>query len=136
MKLIESTYAKVLLAVIAIIFAIGMLSFQETPKAQGEAFTGSAAFLKSQATTSVGTTAETIFASNSNCKSRIITTRGANINIVFGDKDTTLSTSTVSASAGHTQNSSTTVAYDSGIYGCGEWAVYSLATQVLTISEF
>lgn len=36
---------------------------------------------------------------------------------------------------GHLQAASTTVAYDSGLYGCGLMKVYSFATQQITVSE-
>jgi hypothetical protein len=36
---------------------------------------------------------------------------------------------------GHLQAASTTVSYDSGIYGCNAVRIYSFASSIITVSE-
>jgi|CXWL01.1.fsa_nt_gi hypothetical protein len=78
----------------------------------------------------VNTTASLVFAS-STCNSRIITTYASPIMIGLTD----LIGFVPSGVSGHLQLASTTVAYDSGIYGCSAWRVYSFTSQAITVSE-
>lgn len=67
-----------------------------------------------------------------NCSSRIISTRGeSGIMLSFS----TVSSTTLSGSVGFYQAASTTVAYDSGIYGCGYWTAYAYGTTTITVAE-
>lgn len=80
--------------------------------------------------------AYTLFATSTpGCISRVITTRqGQFITIKFGDY-----AGTVSDNSGHSQLSSTTVAYDSAIYGCGLWTATALGTTSavgISVTEF
>lgn len=125
--------------VIAIFLAF--LIFNQMPQAEGSAFTGTNAFLQIATTTAVGPQdgEDTIFASNETCKARIVTTQGmtGGIMISFGDKTNgDFSSTTLSGQIGHYQAPSTTIAYDSGLYGCGRWTAYSHASQTISISEF
>lgn len=74
---------------------------------------------------------EVAFATTTNCASRIIGTRGDAIRIVFSD----INGETPSASVGFPQAASTTVVYDSGLYGCGQVKIYSYAAQVINLAE-
>ncbi len=80
----------------------------------------------------------TIFANKASCSSRVIsTTDGSNqaIQVLFGaptNGDTTTPTELV----GHLQAGSTTVSYDSGMYGCGAWKVFSTSSTTILVSEF
>ena len=65
------------------------------------------------------------------CDSRIISTTGGAIMISFGS----LASTSLSGSQGSYQAPSTTVAYDSGLYGCGYWLFYAYASTTITISE-
>lgn len=78
----------------------------------------------------VTTTASLVFAS-STCNSRIVTTYASPIMIGFTD----LRGFVPSGMGGHLQLASTTVEYDSGIYGCAAWRIYSFASQAITVSE-
>lgn len=131
------------LIALALISLAAVLIVKPFYQAEGSAFTGSAAYLQNATSSVVGPndSDKTIFAVNGDCKARVISTWGASaIMINFGDPGSdrlnNISSTTVSGSVGHWQAASTTVAYDSGIYGCGRWSAYSYATQTLTISEF
>lgn len=66
------------------------------------------------------------------CASRIITTAGQPIMLSFG----TVSSTTLSATYGHLQAASTTIAYDASIYGCGYMTAYGYnASTSITVTE-
>jgi hypothetical protein len=85
------------------------------------------------ATTSAPTVgaASTLIIATSTCNSRIISTSGSAINLSFSDNQGF----TPTAVAGFTQQASTTVAYDSGQYGCGAVRAYSFTSSVVTVSD-
>ena len=74
--------------------------------------------------------AELLFATSS-CSSRIVSTQGDAIKLTFSDFRGDVPSQTV----GHVQAASTTVAYDSGLYGCNAVKVYSYGTQSLQVTE-
>lgn len=141
MKSIKTNIAfGVLLAVMLGILAIFSLS---TPNADGAAFTGTASNVRMSTTTVVGPQGSAVvktqvFAANAACKSRVITTDGTSaIRISFKDIPTSgnIGSTTVGASVGHIQLASTTVEYDSGIYGCGTWNIWAWASTTLSVTE-
>lgn len=71
----------------------------------------------------VGTT------TGSGCSSRIVTTQAGYLELTFSD----YAGQSPSATFGVYQGASTTVAYDSGLYGCGLLKAYSSAAQVITV---
>ena len=86
----------------------------------------------SSATSSIGTdgddgNANTIFALNPLCTTRIISTTNQEIMLSFTDLvvDGNISSTTLTGGVGILQSASTTVAYDSGIYGCGRVTGFS-----------
>lgn len=92
--------------------------------------------------TTVGPTGGTdvrvqLFASNPQCKSRIISTVGTAISISFDDIPGAgnVGSSTISSTIGHIQGASTTVAYDAELYGCAAWHGYALASTTVTVAE-
>jgi len=94
--------------------------------------------IQSATTTTVGPdTIVTIFDDqvSATCNSRVISTTDSAIMISFGDVSGFGST-TVSATAGHWQPASTTVAYDSALYGCGLYSAYGYSSTTLTVSSF
>lgn len=121
--------------VIAALLGTGYL-LVHTNDAVGESFTGTATTVSSATTTTVGPdTVVTLFARNSQCNSRIVTTNEDAIHISFQDV-TGFGSTTLSTNAGHYQAASTTVAYDSGIYGCGHMTALGLtASGTVTITE-
>lgn len=76
-------------------------------------------------------TAELLFATSTGCTNRLIGTDNSAIKLTFSDKEGARPTGEI----GFPQAASTTVAYDSGLYGCGAIWVYSYGTQGLTITE-
>lgn len=73
------------------------------------------------------TTNETSFL----CSSRIISTTGSAIMLMFSSSGST----TLSGSIGNYQAASTTMAYDGGLYGCGYWTFYAYATTTVAITQ-
>lgn len=72
----------------------------------------------------------TLFAARTNCSSRNITTSSSSIMISF---DSTLLTP--SASRGHWQAASTTVAYDAEQWGCANVTAFGIASTSVTLTE-
>lgn len=79
----------------------------------------------------LGGGAQSILNANTTCASRIITSSSSPLRLSFGS--TTLGsltptagqfgTTSITATAGNVQAASTTLVYDSGLYGCGNWSV-------------
>lgn len=126
------TLAKILFGMIVTAFLFAGIIIQAS-KASAAAPSGLPATVatSSPAGITVGTTAITVFAT-STCSARIISTVNKPIMITFTD----IAGQTPSATFGHVQSASTTVAYDSGIYGCGALKVYGFdSNTVITVSE-
>lgn len=70
------------------------------------------------------------------CTSRVITTYAQPVTVMWSNSVFSSTTPNPSAGIGHLQLASTTVAYDSGIFGCGYVAIYGLSSTTITISEF
>lgn len=125
------------LLALGLLVLAGVLFTQQTNTAQGSAFTGQPAYLQIATTTAVGPdTKKQLFAENGYCRARVITTHASNLFLLFGDPGNgDLSSTTLSGTTGHLQLASTTVAYDSGIYGCGKWWSLAQASTSVTLSE-
>lgn len=78
-----------------------------------------------------------IFAANTSCKSRVISTVGTAIMISFDDiaGAGNVGSTTVSGTVGSVQGASTTVAYDAELFGCGVWNVWATASTTITTVE-
>lgn len=80
----------------------------------------------------VGTTVVTLIATTTgSCSARIISTKTSAIMLTFSDYAGQAPTGTF----GHVQPASTTVAYDSGLYGCGLVKAFGFAADTVTITE-
>lgn len=79
-----------------------------------------------------------IFAGNTSCKSRIISTQGVSA-IMISFKDIVSSgivgSTTVSGTIGHLQAASTTVVYPADEFGCGTWNAFGFASTTITTTE-
>lgn len=77
-------------------------------------------------------TAVQIFAT-STCVSRIIGTASTSLRMTLSDSATN-----PASGVGHVHSGSTTVMYDSGLYGCGLWRIYNPSDSAAstTITEF
>lgn len=71
----------------------------------------------------------TLFSTKTNCTSRRISTPSQAIWISFGS-------TTPSTNIGHFQATSTSVEYDAGTTGCGQWRAYAIASSTVTLDEF
>lgn len=130
MKTVTIALSSLLLLAVAALFVV----FQ-SKEVSGGAFTGSAAVISTATTTTVGPdTNVTIFSKKTSCTSRIITTNYGAIRFTTGDV-TGFGSTTLANGNGMVQAASTTVAYDSGLYGCGLWTAEALATTTITIVE-
>lgn len=141
----ELIIMKYVMAGCFIFLAIAIFTgYFKAEEASGSAFTGSAAKQGFATTTIVGpqaVKATTIFNDNTGgCTARVITTgdgTGVGIKLLTGDPGNgDLSSTTLSGVNGIWQAGSTTVAYDSGIYGCGKWTARATASTTLTIVEY
>lgn len=103
-------------ALLIVAYASGIL----VNKASASAPSGLPSTLATSTQFAVTTTQQLLFATSS-CSSRIITTRTQAVMLTFSD----LSGIVPTAILGHQQAASTTVAYDSGLFGCGAVRVVS-----------
>jgi hypothetical protein len=104
--------------------------FRNPELVQGSAPSGLPATIATSSKITVTTTPILVFATSS-CASRIITTTASPIMISFSDDPAVVLT----GQYGHLQGASTTVAYDSGQYGCNNTRIYSFASGAITVSE-
>ena len=123
------------------VFSLALvLLFKPVHDAFGSAFTGQASHLQTATTTQVGNQAVPALTiasaiSDESCKARVITTNGIGVYLSFGDT-AGFSSTTITNAIGHWQPASTTVVYDSGLYGCGRLTGWAVATTTLTVSQF
>lgn len=118
-----------LLAIIAIVCVAIILKTQ--PHNFGSATSGLSATIATTSNPTVGTSPASPVVATSTCTSRIISTLASPIMIGFSDVQGFVPTALI----GHPQAASTTVAYDSGLYGCGAVRIYSFAASTITVSE-
>ncbi len=92
--------------------------------------------LATSSTIQVGTSQNKIlFTQNTVCTSRVISTAGQAIMLTFGSATTT--NMNPSASVGFVQAASSTVVYDSGLYGCEYVTAYGFsASTTITTAEY
>lgn len=130
---------KILLYISIIAVALWMLwGFRyQTNQTVGEAPSGLNSSVATSSTVIVGPDIwVNLFATTTPCTSRIVTTYSQPVTIAFSTSSAYV-TATSTPDTGHIQSASTTVAYDSGIYGCGRWVAYGVeASTTVTISEF
>ena len=113
----------------AVLAFLAILFFTSTPT-KASAPNGLPATIATTSVSLVNTTASLVIATSS-CSARIISTATSSIMIGFTDNQGFVP----SAMQGIYQAASTTVAYDSGQYGCGAVRVYSFQTQNLTVMD-
>jgi hypothetical protein len=124
--------------VIALVLAIVYLFGASATRVGASAFPGLITTMGVATTTTVGPQQnKQLFASNSACLSRVVSTSGGSaIMLIFADPTNgDVSSTTLSGSVGHWQAASTTVAYDAGLYGCGRTFAYGYASTTVMTSE-
>ena len=119
----------VVLAVIVLGTGVYLGSYKKS--SLGSAPNGVQATIASSTNVSfVAATAKVAIATSS-CTARIISTTNSAIMITFSDYNNTAPTGIL----GVWQAASTTVGYDSGIYGCGLVKIFSYTTAPVTITD-
>lgn len=113
------------MSAIVALLALLVAKYEDSGPAFGGATAGLPSTLASSSLTTIGsTTPVTIFETTTNCLSRVITSGSATLRFSTG------STSPEAGRLGHVQAASTTVAYDSAVWGCGQWR--AISDQVTT----
>lgn len=95
----------------------------------GSAPPGAPAWVASSTAPTVPVNVATTIIATSSCSARIISTGQTTAMLTFADDFTP------TGSFGVWQAASTTVAYDSGLYGCGEVKAWTNATGVITVTD-
>lgn len=126
------TLQKTILGFGAALFLIvgAFIAGSYTYHASASAPSGLQATMATSSNPTVGTTALLVFAT-STCATRIVSTYASPVMMYFSD----FTGQRPSATAGHLQAASTTVAYDSGLYGCGAVYMYGFVSTAITVSE-
>lgn len=122
----------------AILILAAILLFKPFNTVLGAGYFGQQVHIQTATTTAVGPdTVKTLFADETSptCHSRVVTTAASGIYISFDDV-TGFGSTTLASGVGHWQASSSTVAYDSGLYGCGLMTAFGVSSSTLTISSF
>ena len=112
-------------------FGLAALILFGIPQAQASAPSGLPATVATSSNPTVTTTASLVIATSTACSARIVTTVASPIMLTFSDNQGKVPTGTY----GHLQPASTTVAYDSGQYGCGAVRIYSFVSSAITVTE-
>ena len=118
---------------------LGYLGIRVGPVELGQASSGLPGAFATSSSNAVPAYADSLswsvpFATSTSCASRVISTRGVGISLTLGEAGTTTIPTSI---FGHAQAASTTVNYDSGVYGCGRWKATSVgAATVITVTEF
>lgn len=123
---------KYLIAGAVFMVIVGVFSIMtQVFTAQASAPAGLPATVATSSNPSVGTTAVTLAATSTGCAARIVTSRNSPLMLTFSD----FKGDTPTATAGHLQLASTTIAYDSGIYGCGAVKAFGYVADTITVTE-
>lgn len=127
------SYRSAVFATIAAVMLAGLFISFMAHDASASAPSGLPATIATTSNPTVNTTAALVFATSTNqsCAARIITTYASPIMLTFSQNQGKIPTGTF----GHLQPASTTVAYDSGQYGCNAVYIYSFVSQAITVSE-
>ncbi len=124
---ISLTYVFAIIVLISFVYIFSS-NYQ---RAEASAPTGLPATIATSSNlTLAAVTSLSVFAT-STCAARIVTTSGSAVMMTFSDRVGDVPT----GSFGHLQPASTTVAYDSGQYGCGLVRILSFGAQFITVSE-
>lgn len=116
-----------------LIILVMWYAYNSIPKAVGSAPAGYVAKIGSSSLARIASQTSTQLYATSTCASRIIGQASSSLRAVFQDNAVF-----PSGTFGHIHSGSTSVAYDSGIYGCGLWRIYNPSDSevTFTITEF
>ena len=124
-----------IITLLLLVAILGWWASNSIPRAESSAPTGYATEWATSSIITLQSDSRVMFATSSVCTSRVITTTSTPIRIKFGDH----ANFTLSGTAGHLQLGSTTVSYDSGLYGCGLWTGVGLSGNTnldIIVTEF
>lgn len=130
----------IIIALLIVAVAVGFLASDRAKETNASAPTGYQAHQASSSQITLTAYNEVQVFATSTCASRIISSAPTELMITL--TDATSSSPNVpfrpSAGVGHKQAASTTVAYDSGIYGCDAWHIFnnSASTSIFTVTQF
>lgn len=112
--------------------------FYQTQSVQSSGYVGLAVTQRMATTTTVGPDTEVnIFNALPSCTARTIATNHSAITFITGEPTNgDLSSTTLTASNGLIQAASTTVTYEAGMNGCGEWWALGTASGTITLVEY
>lgn len=116
---------------IALVTVLCILFINQVQLVGASAPPGIPAFVATTSQMTVNTTASRVLATTTACSSRIISTVASPITISFSDRNGFVPSGLV----GHVQAASTTVAYDSGLYGCDAMRIYSFSATDITVTQ-
>lgn len=119
------------LAIASIVFVSALAYGLSLQRVSASAPSGLQSTVATSSNPTVTSTASLVFATSSQCASRVVSTQGSAIMITFSDNQGKVPTGTF----GHVQPASTTVAYDGGLYGCNAVRIFSYASQAITVTE-
>lgn len=142
----KNKFQVAVLSIVLMLAAIGLVSItSEKPKqAEGSAFSGVQAMVATSSTIQVGPQERKVWFLGRTvdvkvpCAARIISTQGQAVALTFDgvSSSTAMSQLSLTLASGHIQAASTTVVYDSGLYGCNRIGIYGYgATTTVTITE-
>ena len=116
-------------AVVAVAMLCAVVIFNEARLASASAPSGLPATVIFVGSSTVSTTAIVLNATTTNCAARIVSTGSNPVMLGFTGANGT----TTNATTGLWQAGSTTVAYDSGLYGCGLLTAYSALGSIVNV---
>ena len=121
------------LSALVVMLALLVAKYEIPGPAVGSAPPGIEASLASSSIITVSTTVVTeIFQTSIGCASRSISTAERPIRFVTGS-----TSPTQDGTIGHFQAASSTISYDAGVWGCGNWNALSIGVgSVITRDEF
>lgn len=133
-SLLHTKYIFLSIAFLAIAFFA--LSFNLTSSVHASAPSGLPATQAIATTTVIGPQNNVTVLSSDNCSARIISTVGTPIQLLMADPTNgDLSSTTLNGKNGLVQAASTTVIYDSGVFGCGKIIGYAAASTTITVID-
>ena len=125
------------LGAILALLALLVTQYEDSGPALGGSTPGTPSTLATSSIKAIGPQVNIeLFSSNNSCTSRVISAQTQPVMLAFGDDTGTggISSTSLSQTIGHIQAGSSTVSYDSSIYGCGRWFGFAgVSTTISTL---
>src|SRR3990167_1586223 len=127
-----TTKAVLALIITSVLFAGFLFVLSAINQAGASAPSGLPATIATTSTVEIGPQLNKVLFATSTCAARIVSTATSTASFQFTGA---LGTTSLTSSVGHQQAASTTVVYDSGVYGCGVMTGFAYSSSTVTISE-